>query len=50
MERPDLAYDDALHNLKTRPKIIPAQKTASQRDTDKQDYYRNVRVRHAAAL
>lgn len=45
----DLAYDDSLHNLRTRPKIIPALKSASQREQDKQDFYKNTRVRYLSA-
>lgn len=39
----DSSYDEALIALKTRPKIIPAAKTAAEKDAMKQDYYRDIR-------
>jgi len=40
----DSAYDDALLSLKTRPAILKGERTASEKDAMKQDYYRNVRT------
>ena len=40
----DGGYDDALHKLRTRPKIIPRLKTQKEKDLDREDYYKNVRT------
>lgn len=40
----DSAYDEALHNLKTRPTAIPRQQTLMEKQSEVMDYYRNVRT------
>ena len=40
----DLAYDEALNALKTRPRLVPPAKSTSEREKLKQDYYRSVRT------
>jgi chitin synthase len=40
----DVAYDDALHSLKTQPIILKGERTASEKELLKQDYYRAVRT------
>ena len=40
----DVAYDEALHALKTRPKILKAERTPGEKEVMKQDYYRSVRT------
>ncbi|KAH8925578.1 glycosyltransferase family 2 protein [Atractiella rhizophila] len=39
-----VTYDDALHKLKTRPKVIEKSQSAVEKETMKQDYYKNVRT------
>lgn len=40
----DVVYDRSLHNLKTRPMIIPPQLTASQRREAVMDHYQSIRT------
>ena len=40
----DVVYDRSLHNLKTRPMIIPPQLTASQRRDAVMDHYQSIRT------
>ncbi|KAG0144693.1 hypothetical protein CROQUDRAFT_659643 [Cronartium quercuum f. sp. fusiforme G11] len=46
LEQKDLdeSYDQALFNLKTRPKLIERHRSEKERETLKQDYYKNVRT------
>lgn len=40
----DEAYDEALHQLKTRPRLTPKAQTAGEKQAECMDYYRNVRT------
>ncbi|EGG10391.1 family 2 glycosyltransferase [Melampsora larici-populina 98AG31] len=40
----DQSYDQALFNLKTRPKLIEKHRSEKEKETLKQDYYKNVRT------
>lgn len=42
--RVDVVYDRSLHNLKTRPMIIPPQLTAGQRRDAVMDHYQSIRT------
>lgn len=41
---PDVAYDRSLHNLKTRPMIIPPALSQKAREEATQDFYASVRT------
>ena len=40
----DASYDDALHSLRTRPKLLAGAPSAAQKDRIKQDYYASTRT------
>ncbi|KAL7005361.1 hypothetical protein EMMF5_005059 [Cystobasidiomycetes sp. EMM_F5] len=40
----DAGYDDALHSLRTRPKLLPRNKTQAEKDKIKFDYYASMRT------
>ena len=40
----DASYDDALHSLRTRPKLLANAPSAAQKDRIKQDYYASTRT------
>lgn len=40
----DSCYDEALHNLKTRPKLLEKHRSEKEKEAMKQDYYKSIRT------